>query len=148
MTLRWTNRAMITLAALVFVLGLSVAPAAAAKGGSGSAHEPKTEAVEQQSQEAEQEDAVECEAASDSTTGTDATAPCPEAPAAPEEKAPVNLSGKGKAAEHNPNVDAQGNLVPGTITDLNRLVKTRLKQMQYVPGLIDGYFAGTGLSPP
>lgn len=41
-----------------------------------------------------------------------------------------------------------GNLVPGTITDLNRLVKTRLKQMQYVPGLIDGYFAGTGLSPP
>ena len=40
------------------------------------------------------------------------------------------------------------NLVPGTITDLNRLVKTRLKQMQYVPGLIDGFFAGTGLSPP
>lgn len=40
------------------------------------------------------------------------------------------------------------NLIPGTITDLNRLVKTRLKQMQYVPGLIDGFFAGTGLSPP
>ena len=39
-----------------------------------------------------------------------------------------------------------GNLVPGTITDLNRLVKTRLKQMQYVPGLVDGFFAGTGLS--
>ena len=40
------------------------------------------------------------------------------------------------------------NLVPGTITDLSRLVKTRLKQMQYVPGVIDGFFAGTGLSPP
>lgn len=40
------------------------------------------------------------------------------------------------------------NLVPGTITDLNRMVKTRLKRMQYVPGLIDGFFAGTGLSPP
>jgi hypothetical protein len=40
------------------------------------------------------------------------------------------------------------NLVPGTITDLNRLVRTRLKQMQYVPGLVDGFLAGTGLSPP
>jgi putative transposase len=40
------------------------------------------------------------------------------------------------------------NLVPGTIADLNRMVKTRLKQMQYVPRLIDGFFAGTGLSPP
>lgn len=40
------------------------------------------------------------------------------------------------------------NLVRGTITDLNQLVKTRLKRMQYVPGLIDGFFAGTGLSPP
>lgn len=40
------------------------------------------------------------------------------------------------------------NLVRGTIAELNRLVKTRLKQMQHVPGLIDGFFTGTGLSPP
>ena len=39
------------------------------------------------------------------------------------------------------------NLIPGTIADLNQLVKTRLKQMQYVPDLIDGLLAGTGLSP-
>ena len=40
------------------------------------------------------------------------------------------------------------NLAPATITELNRLVKTRLKQMQYAPGLVDGFFAGTRLSPP
>jgi putative transposase len=40
------------------------------------------------------------------------------------------------------------NLAEQNITNLARLVKTRLKRMQYVPGLIDGFLAGTGLSPP
>lgn len=40
------------------------------------------------------------------------------------------------------------NLTAGTITRLAHLTKTRLKRMQYAPGLIDGYLAGTGLSPP
>jgi hypothetical protein len=40
------------------------------------------------------------------------------------------------------------NLAAGTITQMAHLTKTRLKSMQYAPGLIDGYLAGTGLSPP
>lgn len=35
-----------------------------------------------------------------------------------------------------------------TATNLAAAVKNRLKRMQYRPGLIDGYFTGTGLSPP
>jgi transposase len=35
-----------------------------------------------------------------------------------------------------------------TATGLAAAVKNRLKRMQYRPGLIDGYFTGTGLPPP
>jgi putative transposase len=35
-----------------------------------------------------------------------------------------------------------------TATALARAVKNRLKRMQYRHDLVDGYFAGTGLSPP
>jgi putative transposase len=35
-----------------------------------------------------------------------------------------------------------------TATDLAAAVKNRLNRMQYRPGLVDGFFAGTGLSPP
>ena len=37
------------------------------------------------------------------------------------------------------------NLAKHTIGQLTALVKTRLRQMQYRPGLLDGYLAGTGL---
>ena len=40
------------------------------------------------------------------------------------------------------------NTAAGTATNLARLAKTRLKRMQYADGLIDGFFKGTGLSPP
>lgn len=40
------------------------------------------------------------------------------------------------------------NLAAGTIVRLASLAKTRLKRMQYVPGLVDGFFGGTGLRPP
>ena len=42
------------------------------------------------------------------------------------------------------------NLAKHTISKLTTLVKTRLRQMQYRPGLLDGYLAGTGLdlTPP
>ena len=40
------------------------------------------------------------------------------------------------------------NLAARTATALARAVKNRLKRMQYRHGLIDGYFAATGLSPP
>jgi transposase len=40
------------------------------------------------------------------------------------------------------------NLAAHNITNLARLAKTRLKRMQYVPDLVDGFFTGTGLSPP
>ncbi len=40
------------------------------------------------------------------------------------------------------------NLPARTATALTRAVKNRLKRMQYRHHLIDGYFAGTGLSPP
>ena len=37
------------------------------------------------------------------------------------------------------------NLAKRNISQLTALVKTRLKRMQYRPGLIDGFLAGTGL---
>jgi hypothetical protein len=37
------------------------------------------------------------------------------------------------------------NLAKHTIGQLTALVKTRLRQMQYRPGLLDGHLAGTGL---
>jgi hypothetical protein len=40
------------------------------------------------------------------------------------------------------------NLAPGSITDLARIAKNRLKRMQYKPALIDGFLAATGLIPP
>ena len=40
------------------------------------------------------------------------------------------------------------NLSARTATALAAMVKNRLKRMQYRDGLIDGYFAATGLSPP
>lgn len=40
------------------------------------------------------------------------------------------------------------NLAAGTITKLTQLTKNRLKKMQYTDHLVDGFLAGTGLSPP
>jgi hypothetical protein len=40
------------------------------------------------------------------------------------------------------------NLAVRTATGLAAAVKNRLKRMQYRTGLIDGFFTGTGLSPP
>ena len=40
------------------------------------------------------------------------------------------------------------NLAVRTATDLSAAVKNRLNRMQYRPTLIDGFFTGTGLSPP
>lgn len=40
------------------------------------------------------------------------------------------------------------NLAAGTIIRMAGLARTRLKRMQYVPGLVDGFLAGTGLRPP
>jgi hypothetical protein len=37
------------------------------------------------------------------------------------------------------------NLAKHTIGQLNALIKTRLRQMQYRPGLLDGYPVSTGL---
>jgi transposase len=37
------------------------------------------------------------------------------------------------------------NLAKHNISQLTALVKTRLKRMQYRPGLLDGFLAGTGL---
>ena len=37
------------------------------------------------------------------------------------------------------------NLAKRTLTELTALVKTRLKKMQYRPGLLDGFLASTGL---
>ena len=37
------------------------------------------------------------------------------------------------------------NLAKRNITQLTALVKTRLKRMQYRPGLLDGFLASTGL---
>jgi DDE superfamily endonuclease len=38
------------------------------------------------------------------------------------------------------------NLTKHNITELTALVKTRLKRMQYRPGLLDGFLASTGLN--
>jgi transposase len=40
------------------------------------------------------------------------------------------------------------NLAAGTVADLARVTTNRLKRMQYRPGLVDGFLAATGLSPP
>ncbi|WP_344174835.1 transposase, partial [Pilimelia columellifera] len=40
------------------------------------------------------------------------------------------------------------NLAAGTITDLARTARKRLKTMQYRPGLINGFLNATGLAPP
>jgi hypothetical protein len=37
------------------------------------------------------------------------------------------------------------NLAKRNLTELTALVKTRLKKMQYRPGLLDGFLASTGL---
>jgi hypothetical protein len=43
---------------------------------------------------------------------------------------------------------SMANLAPGSITDLARIARNRLKGMQYQPTLIDGFLAATGLIPP
>lgn len=40
------------------------------------------------------------------------------------------------------------NLAAGTITHMATLARTRLKRMQYMSGLIDGFLTGTRLIPP
>lgn len=40
------------------------------------------------------------------------------------------------------------NLAAGTIIHMAALARTRLKRMQYIPDLIDGFLAGTRLHPP
>ncbi len=40
------------------------------------------------------------------------------------------------------------NLAAGTINDLHRIARKRLKSMQYQPALADGFLAATGLAPP
>ncbi len=40
------------------------------------------------------------------------------------------------------------NLAAGTIDDLTRITRNRLKSMQYRPALADGFLAVTGLAPP
>ena len=40
------------------------------------------------------------------------------------------------------------NLAAGTIIRMATLARARLKRMQYMPGLVDGFLAGTGLRPP
>jgi hypothetical protein len=40
------------------------------------------------------------------------------------------------------------NLAAGSIDDLVRVTKNRLKRMQYKPALTDGFLAATGLTPP
>jgi transposase len=40
------------------------------------------------------------------------------------------------------------NLAAGTIDDLHRIARNRLKRMQYRPALADGFLAATRLVPP
>ena len=40
------------------------------------------------------------------------------------------------------------NIAIHNVTNLARLARNRLKRMQYIPTLVDGFLAGTGLSPP
>jgi hypothetical protein len=41
--------------------------------------------------------------------------------------------------------DYRANLAKRNLTQLTTLIKTRLKRMQYRPGLLDGFLASTGL---
>jgi transposase len=43
---------------------------------------------------------------------------------------------------------SMANLAPGSINDLARITRNRIKSMQYQPELITGFFASTGLRPP
>jgi hypothetical protein len=43
---------------------------------------------------------------------------------------------------------AMANLAAGTIDDLVRITRNRLKHMQYKPTLPDGFLTATGLTPP
>lgn len=43
---------------------------------------------------------------------------------------------------------SMANLAPGSIKDLARITRNRIKSMQYQPELITGFFASTGLRPP
>jgi len=43
---------------------------------------------------------------------------------------------------------SMANLAPGSIKDLARITRNRIKSMQYQPDLITGFFASTGLRPP
>jgi hypothetical protein len=43
---------------------------------------------------------------------------------------------------------AMANLAPGSIKDLTRITRNRIKRMQYQPDLITGFLTSTGLSPP
>ncbi|GIG63440.1 hypothetical protein Lfu02_78120 [Longispora fulva] len=43
---------------------------------------------------------------------------------------------------------SMANLASGTVTNLARIAKNRLKAMQYRPDLINGFLAATGLAPP
>jgi hypothetical protein len=40
------------------------------------------------------------------------------------------------------------NLAAGNVTRLAQLTRNRLKRMQYMPNLVDGFLGATGLSPP
>jgi putative transposase len=43
---------------------------------------------------------------------------------------------------------SMANLAPGSINDLARITRNRIKSMQYQPDLITGFFASAGLRPP
>jgi DDE superfamily endonuclease len=43
---------------------------------------------------------------------------------------------------------SMANLAPGSIKDLTRITRNRIKSMQYQPDLITGFFTSTGLRPP
>lgn len=43
---------------------------------------------------------------------------------------------------------SMANLAPGSIKDLARITRNRIKSMQYQPDLITRFFASTGLQPP
>ncbi len=43
---------------------------------------------------------------------------------------------------------SMANLTPGSIKDLTRITRNRIKSMQYQPDLITGFLTSTGLSPP
>lgn len=43
---------------------------------------------------------------------------------------------------------AMANLAPGSIKDLARITRNRIKSMQYQPELITGFLTSTGLNPP